>query len=102
MVASCTRSLGCAIWRDKSNPSLKVKRQFEKSNGKFAWWRESRKPTWGGSPLPPPAGQGGRVGGGLPPPNRPSSTYIRRGREPPTPHTSNPSPKPPGPPPPCA
>src|SRR3954469_21357305 len=69
----------------KSNANLK------KSNGKFAWWRESRKPTWGGSPLPPPPGQGGRVGGGLPPPNRPPSTYIRRGRAPPTPHTKNPS-----------
>src|SRR3954463_665109 len=59
-----------------SNANLK------KSNGKFAWWRESRKPTWGGVPLPPPAGQGGRVGGGLPPPNRPPSTYIRMGRAP--------------------
>src|SRR4051812_27644507 len=57
------------VW--KSNANLK------KSNGKFAWWRESRKPTWGGVPLPPPAVQGGRVGGGLPPPNRPPSTYIR-------------------------
>src|SRR3954468_5916523 len=72
----------------KSNTNLK------KSNGKFAWWRESRKPTWGESLLPPPSGQGGRVWGGLPPPNRPRSTYIRRGRAPPTPHTQNPSPKP--------
>src|SRR3954464_9502926 len=80
MVASCTRSLGCAIWRDKSNPSLKVKRQFEKSNCYFAWWRESRKPTWGGSPSPSTAGQGGRVGEGLPSPWPRPPTYIRRGR----------------------
>ena len=39
----------------------KVKRQFEKSNGSFAWWRESTKPTWRGVPLPPPAGQGDRL-----------------------------------------
>src|SRR4051812_36181793 len=73
----------------------KVKRQFEKSNDSFAWWRESRKPTWGGVPLPPPAGQGGRLGGGLPPLGRRPPTYKRRGRGAPLDtHLSPPNPNP--------
>src|SRR3954470_21523635 len=75
MVASCTRSLGWAIWREKSNPSLKVKRQFEKSNGKFAWWRESRKPTWGGSP-PPSTRRPRRPSWGRTPSSQPATLHL--------------------------
>src|SRR4051812_27473968 len=54
---------------------------------KFAWWRESRKPTWGGSPPPSTAGQGGRLGGGLPYPWPRPPTYKRRGRAAPLAYT---------------